>query len=165
MTMTAPTLTDQTADIPLTAATRRRLLDVLLALKDERTALLATHARDSRNLDLDLDTPSPVVTLLERRIGQLEDALARAVVVDDADQMGGVVLLGSFVEVRWDDGDRELYQIATTADVGRSSGSAKVSCDSPLGRALMGRRAGDRAAVAAPAGEVSLTIERVEPPL
>ena len=164
MTLTAPTPTEAVPDIPLTARTRRRLLDVLLALRDERDALLARHARDSRALDLEPGAPAPVVTLLERRIAQLEDALARAVVVGEIHRASGVALLGSHVEVRWEDGGCERYEIATPADVGRSSGSAKVSCDSPLGRALIGRGAGERAAVDAPAGQVHLTIERVDPP-
>jgi transcription elongation factor GreA len=86
--------------------------------------------------------------LLERRIRLLRGRLARAVVVDEATG-SGTVAIGSTVEIEDEHGDKLRVQISSVGG---------VSPDSPLGRALLGRRAGDEVDVEAPKSTWSARI-------
>jgi transcription elongation factor GreA len=80
--------------------------------------------------------------LLERRIRMLRDRLERAVLIDeDAAAASDVVAVGSRVEVEDEEGERMQVEISSVGG---------VSPDSPLGRALLGRRVGDEVDVEAP---------------
>jgi transcription elongation factor GreA len=86
--------------------------------------------------------------LLERRIRLLRGRLDRAVVVDEATG-SGTVAIGSTVEIEDEHGDKLRVQISSVGG---------VSPDSPLGRALLGRRAGDEVDVEAPKSTWSARI-------
>lgn len=81
--------------------------------------------------------------LLERRITILRDRLGRAVLIDESAAASDEVTVGSRVTIERDDGE--------TMDVEISSVGG-VSPDSPLGKALLGAKAGDEVDVAAPRG-------------
>ena len=81
--------------------------------------------------------------LLERRITILRARIDNAVLVDESTS-GDVVAVGSRVVVEDDDGAR--------MDIEISSVGGGVSPESPLGRALLGAKAGDEVEVAAPNG-------------
>jgi transcription elongation factor GreA len=80
--------------------------------------------------------------LLERRITLLRDRLDRAVLVDE-DSAGDTVGVGSRVEIEDEQG--EVLQVEISSVGG-------VSPDSPLGRALLGRKVGEEVQVEAPRG-------------
>ena len=80
--------------------------------------------------------------LLERRITLLRDRLDRAVVIDEGEAAAsGIVGVGSTVVVEDELGETMEVQISSVGG---------VSPDSPLGLALLGRKAGDEVDVAAP---------------
>ena len=80
--------------------------------------------------------------LLESRIRRLRARLAGAIVVDEAEaSASGVVGVGSTVELEDEDGETMRVQISSVDG---------VSPESPLGSALLGRKAGDEIDVAAP---------------
>jgi transcription elongation factor GreA len=81
--------------------------------------------------------------LLERRIRVLRDRLSRAVVVEDAASADGSVTVGSKVELEDEQGGRLEVEISSVGG---------VSPDSPVGRALMGAKAGDEVEIDAPSG-------------
>ena len=81
--------------------------------------------------------------LLERRITMLRDRLDRAVVVDEGALTTGVVGVGSSVEIEDEAGERMQVEISSVGG---------VSPDSPVGRALMGRKVGDNVEIDAPRG-------------
>jgi len=81
--------------------------------------------------------------LLERRITMLRDRLQRAVVVDESKRSTDTVGVGSKVEI--EDEQSELMQVEISSVGG-------VSPDSPVGRALMGRKVGDEVTIEAPRG-------------
>jgi transcription elongation factor GreA len=81
--------------------------------------------------------------LLERRITMLRDRLQRAVVVDETKRSTDTVGVGSNVEIEDEQGER--MQVAISSVGG-------VSPDSPVGRALMGRKVGDEVTIEAPRG-------------
>jgi transcription elongation factor GreA len=80
--------------------------------------------------------------LLERRITLLRDRLDRAVVIETT-VAGDTVAVGSSVEIEDEQGERMQVEISSVGG---------VSPDSPVGRALMGRKAGDEVTVDAPRG-------------
>jgi transcription elongation factor GreA len=83
--------------------------------------------------------------MLEARIRTLRSRLDHAVVVES--EAGGVVQVGSFVEI--DDGHGERLRV----EISSVGGKGAVSPDSPLGSALLGASVGDEVPVAAPRGQ------------
>jgi transcription elongation factor GreA len=82
--------------------------------------------------------------LLESRIRRLRARLDSAVVVDESDEgPSGTVGIGSKVELEDEQGEKLKVEISSVGG---------VSPDSPLGRALFGRKAGDEVDVDAPRG-------------
>jgi transcription elongation factor GreA len=81
--------------------------------------------------------------LLERRIRVLRDRLSRAVVVDEGAGTDGSVTVGSKVALEDEQGSRLEVEISSVGG---------VSPDSPVGRALMGAKAGDEVEIDAPSG-------------
>jgi transcription elongation GreA/GreB family factor len=75
---------------------------------------------------------------------------------------GGTVVLGSRVRVRDAEGEHE-HTVVARATVDAPPGC--VSVDSPVGRALLGRRPGDQVEVLTPGGIRHLTVVSVAPPL
>ena len=81
----------------------------------------------------------------ERRIRFLERTLKTARVVEDRSAPDRVGLYDKVTVLLEDEGETETYQIVTTLRQDALRGI--ISKESPMGRALMGRRAGDRATV------------------
>jgi transcription elongation factor GreA len=81
---------------------------------------------------------------LEARIRTLRDRLAHAVSVDESSVPEGEAGPGSTVNLEDDAGERMEVEISSVG------GPGTVSPESPLGRALIGRRAGDEVEVHAP---------------
>jgi len=81
--------------------------------------------------------------LLERRIRMLRDKLQRAVIVDKSAVAAGTVGVGTSVEIEDEHGERMQVEISSVGG---------VSPDSPVGRALLGRKVGDEVQVDAPRG-------------
>jgi transcription elongation factor GreA len=92
--------------------------------------------------------------LLEARIAALEEKRRSAVVISAERDTGGRVVVGSTVTISAD-GD------TSTVRISNSGGTGSVSPDSPLGSALLGRKQGDMATVAAPAGRWKARIVSV----
>src|SRR5436189_6019564 len=72
--------------------------------------------------------------LLERRITMLRDRLQRAVVIDETKRKTDTVSVGSTVEIEDEQGEKMQVEISSVGG---------VAPDSPVGRALMGRKVGD----------------------
>ncbi len=94
---------------------------------------------------------------VEARIKELETLIENAVVVDETTQDASLVSLGSVVNLHDDDEDEDLvYYIVGSNEV--SPAEHKISDMSPIGRALMGKRAGDKVTVEIPMGEIHFTV-------
>ena len=97
---------------------------------------------------------------VEARIKELETLVEIAVVVDETVQDASVVSLGSVVHLHDDDENEDLvYYIVGSNEV--SPVEHKISDMSPIGHALMGKRAGDRVIVEVPMGELHFTVTDV----
>ncbi len=100
------------------------------------------------------------IASLDRRIAQLEETLRRAVPVGPADRERGTVGVGSRVRVCWEDGECELYVLVGPPEVDLQTG--RISYESPVGGALMGRREGESVEVMTPGGPCRLQVLQVE---
>ena len=95
---------------------------------------------------------------LETRIARLRERISRAVVLESGPS--DVVGLGSTVAVRDQDGKQHTWQVVSSHEA--DPAQQRVSAQSPVGRALLGRRAGDTAEVALPRGRREFVIESVQ---
>ena len=96
----------------------------------------------------------------EGRIRELENILANAVVAPTNKDAKGTVEFGSLVTVVTDQKKRRNYKVVGTAEAAPLKG--KISNESPVGRALLGRKVGDKVEVETPAGVSKLTITAIK---
>ena len=96
-------------------------------------------------------------SFLEGRIATLEQQLRNAAVIEKGGN-GDSVGIGSKVVIKGSDGE-ETFTIVGSAEAAPSEG--RISNESPVGAALMGRKKGDRVTVQAPSGPIEYTLVRV----
>jgi transcription elongation factor GreA len=96
---------------------------------------------------------------LETKIARLRERITSAVVVADQPEAGGQVGFGSTVVVRDQEGAEQTWQIVSSHDAAPREG--KLSVESPMAVALIGRAVGEEAAVTLPKGRRTLTIVSV----
>ena len=100
---------------------------------------------------------------LYSKIAEYKDLIEHAEIVDNAEQNmpRGTVTLGSNVKVLdLDDKVEDTYEIVGSQEANPREG--RISDDSPVGKALIGHRAGDEIIVEAPSGAVHLKVLSVE---
>jgi transcription elongation factor GreA len=97
---------------------------------------------------------------VEGRILTIELILSEAVIIEDEAHPSGVVNVGSKVKVQEDGSKPEIYTIVGAAEANPAKGL--ISNESPLGRALLGRKPGDEVKVNAPAGVLSFRIVAID---
>ena len=97
---------------------------------------------------------------LEGRISDLENILSSAVVATKSGKKTkGAVEFGSSVTVVTSDGAKKLYRVVGSAEAAPLEG--KISVESPVGQALMGRKKGDEVEVQTPSGVINLTVVKI----
>jgi transcription elongation factor GreA len=97
---------------------------------------------------------------LETKIARLREKIAGAVIVEDAAPgTGGVVAFGSTVVVRGDDGAEQTWRIVSSHDASPREG--RLSAESPVAAALLGRAVGEKVSVSLPRGKRALTVVSV----
>jgi len=99
---------------------------------------------------------------VEGRIQELEMILASARIIEEKDkkEKGGLVQVGSTVVIKEDDGNPEKYTIVGAAEANPREG--RISNESPIGKAILNRRAGEEVNVEAPGGTFKVKIVKVE---
>jgi transcription elongation factor GreA len=93
---------------------------------------------------------------LETKIARLREKITGAVLVEDQTPSAGEVGFGSTVVVADHNGVEHTWRIVSSHDASPAEG--KLSAESPVARALLGRKAGQSASVALPRGERVLKI-------
>ena len=151
--------------VPVTREGLERLRAELKDLKEvRRPAIIAALADARSHGDLrenaGYDAAKHDQAMMEKRIADLESLLQQAIVLDDnAAGDGNVVRIGSTVVVDVE-GDEERYTIVGAIEAKPSQGL--ISNESPVGKALLGLRPGERATVATPHGQMQLVVVRIE---
>lgn len=158
----------QTDKVPLTREAYERLRRELEYLRTVRRREIAEEIRDAweSELDKDEDVALPFETakedqaVVESRIATLEDILARATIIDEAAaRASDTVTVGSVVVLVDDRGEEHVYQIVSPVESDPVAG--KLSAASPVGAALLGKRAGERVRVQTPSGVKELLLKEL----
>jgi transcription elongation factor GreA len=97
---------------------------------------------------------------VEATIADIEDQLARAMVIDPSTLSGNKVVFGATVTLVDEDDKKVKYQLVGQVEADAKDG--RISYNSPLGRALIGREKGDEVEVSTPSGDRYYEIAKVE---
>lgn len=155
-------------EIQVTAEGYQRLQDTLAKERqrlEDAVASMAATLDDAMDLeDRSLEAAQIDLPSMEARIMELEDVLARAVIVDTP-QHQEEVALGSVVVLQDEQHQRELrVQLVSAVEVdARAEGATQVSEDSPVGKALLGRRVGETFEVEVGAGHTRYRVKDILP--
>lgn len=153
--------------VPITPEGHRILRERLAALTTAGRAEASARVRAARADDADPAENAELISALqaqeqlERRIAELESQLHRAEVIDGV-SADGRVALGTRLRLRRV-GARQPpreYQIVSSIEADPARG--RLSIESPVGAAVLGRRAGDTVEVAVPSGTVRFVVTAVE---
>lgn len=99
--------------------------------------------------------------MLQAKINELKDKLARASIVDVSQLPKDEVVFGSTVLVKdLQYGDEEEFTLVGAGEDDYDSG--KLLCTSPIGQGLLGKKVGDVAEIEAPAGTMRFEILKIE---
>ena len=138
----------------LTRGGLHKLEEEYEALVGERRREIAERIRHARDFG-DIAENAEYIeakneqSLVEGRILTLEAMIRNAVVIEEGQRQKGVVGVGTTVKVEMDEG-AERYAIVGPAEADPLQG--RISNESPLGRALLGHKAGDEVEWSAPSG-------------
>jgi len=141
-----------------------RLTSELKALREERPLII--DAIEEARAHGDLSENAEYHAAKERQgqveaaIGDLEDKISRAQIIDPTTLSGDRIVFGATVTLL-DDADKPVrYQIVGQAEADAKVG--RISYNSPLGRALIGRRVEDEIEVTVPSGDRFYVVEKIE---
>ena len=97
---------------------------------------------------------------VEAQIAEIEDRVTRAQIIDPAMLSGDRVVFGATVTVLDDDDKPQRYQIVGMTEADARQG--RISYDSPLGRALIGKQVGEEVEVTVPSGDRFYQVKKIE---
>ena len=97
---------------------------------------------------------------VEMQIADIEDRLSRAQVIDPTSLSGDKVVFGATVHLLDENDNPVKYQIVGETEADARIG--RISYNSPLGRALIGRNVGDEVEFQAPSGDKYFEIAKIE---
>lgn len=155
----------ETKRVPVTREGLERLKEELQHLIDVRRPEIVAQVAEARSHgDLRENAAYDAARLdqgmNEKRINDLEVLVSQAQVLDDM-PVGNpdIIGIGSTATVDFD-GDEEKYTIVGAIEAKPANGL--ISNESPLGKALLGKRAGQDARFMTPGGQQKITIKAVE---
>ena len=143
----------------------KRLEAELHELRTVRRADVAQQIREAQELgmtetDGQYEEAKNQQAFLEGRIQEIEKMLEMAEVIDEQAAQGSKeIRVGSTVSLKTKDNKRRKYQLVGAAETNPSEG--RISDESPLGRALLGKKRGDQVKIEAPGGVVEMTITSI----
>jgi transcription elongation factor GreA len=151
--------------VPMLPEGHRRLTDQVRQLKSvERPAVVeaieVARAHGDLSENAEYHAAKERQGHIEASIADLEDQLSRAMVIDPSTLSGDKVVFGATVTLVGEDGKPVTYQLVGQSEADAKDG--KISYNSPLGRALIGREVGDDVEVSTPSGDRYFAIEKVE---
>ena len=150
--------------LPMLAEGYERLIAELKALRVERP--LIVDAIEEARAHGDLSENAEYHAAKERQgqvemmIGDLEDKVSRSQIVDPTTLSSDKVIFGATVSLLDDDDKPVKYQIVGPYEADAKIG--RISYNSPLGKALIGRRVGEDIEVTVPSGDRCYGVEKIE---
>ena len=151
--------------VPMLAEGHRKLETELKQLKKfERPAIIeaieTARAHGDLSENAEYHAAKERQGQVEAQIADMEDQLSRALVIDPTTLSGEKVVFGATVTLLDEDEKKVRYQLVGQVEANATEG--RISYNSPLGRALIGRMKGDEVEVTTPAGERYYEIAQVE---
>ena len=134
-------------------------LNYLKTTREREVAAMIAEARSYGDLseNSEYDAAKNEQAKLYGRIAEIEDILSHAVIIEDENEANGRVGLGCTVVVRnVSTGVETEYKITGSQEANPMQ--HKLSDDSPFGRAIVGKSAGDTFTVNAPAGAYDMKV-------
>ena len=141
--------------------TLKEELHYLETTREKEVAELIKEARSFGDLseNSEYDEAKNEQGKLYSRIAELEVILQHVVIVDES-AASDTITIGCTVTVQGADGKEASYKIVGSQEADVMSRA--ISEDSPFGKALMGRKAGDEVTVEAPKGVIHYRIDSIE---
>ena len=133
------------------------ITDELHRLKAERPEVI--DAIEEARAHGDLSENAEYHAAKERQ-AFVEGRVTRAVVIDPRDLSGDKVVFGATVRLLDEDDKPVTYQIVGQMEADAKQG--RISYNSPLGRALIGRKVGEDVEVTVPSGDRYYAVDRIE---
>jgi transcription elongation factor GreA len=151
--------------VPMLPGGHRKLSDQVRHLKQiERPAIVeaieAARAHGDLSENAEYHAAKERQGHVETTIAELEDQLSRAMVIDPSTLSGKKVVFGATVTLVDEDKKKVKYQLVGQSEADAKDG--KISYNSPLGRALIGREVGEEVEVSTPSGDHYYEIAKVE---
>jgi transcription elongation factor GreA len=151
--------------VPMLATGHAILVDTLRRLKEEERpevveAIEVARAHGDLSENAEYHAAKERQGQIEAQVFDLEDKLARAVIIDPTSLSGDKVVFGATVHLLDEHDKKIVYQIVGQMEADARIG--RISFNSPLGRALIGRSIGEEVEVNAPSGDRYYEIESVE---
>jgi transcription elongation factor GreA len=146
----------------------KKLQDELDMLRNVRRKEIAERLREAAENSLgefvedpEFEAAKNEQSFVEGRIKELEMILANATLIEEhrGKKRGGNIEIGSKVTIQQGRRKEEQYLIVGAAEANPREG--KISHESPLGRALLGKKEGDKADIQAPSGSFQVKITKV----
>jgi transcription elongation factor GreA len=150
--------------LPMLAEGYERLIAELRALREERPkivdAIEEARAHGDLSENAEYHAAKERQGQVEMSIADLEDKVSRAQIVDPTTLSGDKIIFGATVTLL-DDADKPVrYQIVGPTEADARIG--RISYNSPLGKALIGRRVEDEIEVTVPSGDRFYVVEKIE---
>jgi transcription elongation factor GreA len=135
-------------------------LNQLVLVRRPEVAEKIKRAREAGSTEnnAEYDDAKNEQAFIEGRIQFLENTIKNATIIEEPTQQG-IVELGDIVLIQNQDGKIDQFTIVGTAEADPLDG--KISEESPVGKALLGRKIGDHVNVKTPSGLVKLQILEV----
>jgi transcription elongation factor GreA len=150
--------------MPMLQEGYEKLIQDLKRLKEERPqivdAIEEARAHGDLSENAEYHAAKERQGQVEASIADIEDKLSRAQVIDPRDLSGDKIVFGATVTLLDDDDKPVKYQIVGQTEANANVG--RISYNSPLGRALIGRKVDDEVEVAVPAGDRYYVVSKIE---
>jgi transcription elongation factor GreA len=140
---------------------RKKEYDDLLKRRRPEVVERLSRARDMGDLseNAEYTAAREELDFIDSRIAELEELLKQVVIIDDSSKGNQkAVIIGSKVTLKLD-GKKEEYTVVGEWEA--NPAERKISHESPLGKALMGKTIGEEIHVQAPAGTINYIIEAI----
>ena len=150
--------------LPMLAEGQRMLIAESQRLKAERPevidAIEEARAHGDLSENAEYHAAKERQGQIEAMLADIEDRLSRAQVIDPTTLSGDKIVFGATVTLMDEDEKPVRYQIVGQTEADAKSG--KISYNSPLGRALIGRKTGDEIEVTVPSGDRYYVVSKIE---
>jgi transcription elongation factor GreA len=150
--------------LPMLAEGYERITAELKALREERPrivdAIEEARAHGDLSENAEYHAAKERQGQVEASIGDLEDRVSRAQIIDPATLTGDRIIFGATVTLLDDDDKPVKYQIVGPYEADAKIG--RISYASPLGRSLITRKVGDEIEVTVPAGDRFYAVKKIE---